>query len=496
MSAVTAFGDRLGIWWTTANSTQRMLVLGGIVAGAIATFVAVQWSATPDYVVLFSGLEADEASQVVEELDEMKVDYKVTSNGATIRVPSDRVGELRIRVAGKGLAGATSTLGYEIFDRSNLGMTEFLQQVNYRRALEGELVRTIIGLSEVRNARVHLAIPERDVFAREREQPKASVIVDLAPGAVLRPEQIRGIFALVSASVEGLPASGVTLIDTTGRELGGGGTGEFAATSEQLRVQQEVENYLSAKAQKMLEQVVGYGQAMVQVNAELDFERVERSVESYNPATASIRSEQTTSGNGAGGEAQETTLTNYELDKTVENILKAVGTLRRVSIAVLVNGTETVGEDGAAVYADRTQAELTTLGNVVQDALGFDETRGDSFEIASMRFAPTPGADLTESPLPWWLLFPSMGSLLRAILLLAAIGLVAFGLRQSSSVLVEAVEADRRRRENVLQHEATPENEAELRKQVIREQMNNLAVDRPSEVAQVLRSWLVEEKAS
>jgi flagellar M-ring protein FliF len=313
----------------------------------------------------------------------------------------------------------------------------------------------------------------------------------------MRPDQVRGIYALVAASVEGLEPSGVTLVDSSGRELGGGGgSGEFAATSEQLRIQQDVESYLREKARSMLEQVVGGDQAIVQVHADLDFERVERSVESYDPNTTAIRSEQTTTGTGAGGDSQETTLTNYEIDKTVAKILGAVGNVKRLSVAVLVNGSTTPGPDGAPVYADRTEQELSTLGAMVQEAVGYSEERGDAFEIASMRFVPPPGADLAGSPLPWWLLFPSMGSMLRALVILVAIGLVAWGLKQSSSILVEAVEADRKRRERVLQMEQSAESESELRKEVIRDQMNSLATDRPNEVAQVLRSWLVEEKTS
>jgi flagellar M-ring protein FliF len=488
-------GERIGGWWRAANATQRALLLGGIVAGVLSTALVVRWSARPDFVVLFSGLGADEASKILEELDDLQVPHEVAASGGTIRVPSDRVGELRIRVAGKGLTGK-STVGYEIFDRQNLGMTDFLQHVNYRRALEGELTRTVASLEEVRNARVHLAIPERDVFLRDRKDPKASVIVDLEPGARLRPEQVRGVYALVAASVEGLRPENVTVVDASGRELGGGGSGEFAATTEQLRIQQEVETALRNKATALLEQVVGGGNASVQVTAALDFERSEKSVETYDPEKTVIRSEQRITGNGTGGDSQETTLTNYEMDKTVEKILGSVGTIQRLSIAVLVNGvTTTNGPRGAPAYADRSPEELATFTSIVQDAVGYDETRGDTFEIASLRFAPAPGADLTGSPLPWWLLFPSTGSLLRSLLLLVAIALVAWGLRQSSSILVSAVEADRKRRERVVALEKQ-EDEASLRREVIREQMNELAQNRPNEVAQVLRGWLVEEKTS
>jgi flagellar M-ring protein FliF len=495
LAALTGIVDRFTTWWKGANATQRALVVGGIVAGAVSTSVVLVWTSQPDFVVLFSGLGPEDASAIVDELVAAEVPYRVNTSGGTILVPQARVGELRIRVAGKGLTGSR-TVGYEVFDRSSLGMTEFLQHVNYRRALEGELTRTVLSLSEVRNARVHLAIPEQGVFNRDRRLPTASVILDLKPGARLEESQVRGIYALMAASVEGLEPSGVTIVDSTGRELGAGAaSGELAATSEQLRVQQEVEEYLRNKATSLLEQVVGAGEATVQVHAELDFERVERSVERFDPGSATVRSEQRTSGSAAGGESQETILTNYEIDKTIESILESVGGIRRLSIAVLVNGSYQPGEGGELAYVERGAPELAALKAIVEDAVGYDAERGDSLEIANLRFAERPGEDISSAPPAWWLLFPSMGSLLRSLVVLAAIALVAWALRQSSRILVEAVEQDRRRRERVLAVESSA-SEAEIRKEVIREEMNNLAKERPSEVAQVLRGWLIEEKPS
>jgi flagellar M-ring protein FliF len=488
--------ERLTKWWGGANGTQRALVAGGVAAGLLSIGLVVFWSAQPDYVVLFSGVGADAAGPILDELDQASVAYRVAHRGGTILVPSDQVGELRMRIAGKGLTGDT-TVGYEIFDKSSLGMTEFLQHVNYRRALEGELIRTVVSLEEVRNARVHLAMPEKNVFAREQMPPSASVILDLVPGARLRADQVRGIVALMAASVEGLDPAGVTVVDSSGRELGGGGgSGEFAASSEQLRIQQDVESHFQRKVTSLLEQALGAGQAVVQIHAALDFERVERSVETYDPQSATIRSEQRMTGSGNAGESNETILTNYEIDKTVERILGSVGSIQRLSVAVLVNGEYRTNENGETVYAERSAEELATLEAVVKDAVGYDADRGDSLEIATLRFAEPPGGELAGSPLPWWLLFPSMGSLLRSLVILLAIALVAWGLRQSSRILVHAVEADRRRRERIMAMEQSQADEADIRKEVIREQMNSLAHDRPNEVAQVLRSWLVEEKSS
>jgi flagellar M-ring protein FliF len=352
-----------------------------------------------------------------------------------------------------------------------------------------------MSLEEVQKARVHLAIPEKPLFRREEKKATASVIVDLRPGARLANDQVRGIYALVSASVEGLEPEDVTVIDTSGKILGDRApSGELAMTSEQLRVQQEIEVYLREKATSMLEQVVGQSGAIVQVTAGVNFERVERNVEMYNPTTTSIRSEQKITGTGVSGDSEETILTNYEIDKTVEHILGEVGSIERLSIAVLVNGVETKTEAGEVAYAERSEAELEKLASIVRSAVGFSEERGDVLEIANLRFAPTAAQEVAASPMPWWLFFPSMGSLLKNFVILLAIGLVAWGLRQSSAILVRAVEDDRRRRERVLALEKKDATDAELRREVIREQMNELARDRPSEVASVLRNWLVDEK--
>ncbi len=494
MGAFAVFVERLGTWWRGANATQRALLIGGVAAAIASTAAVVSWSSRPDYEVLFSGLTAEDAGPIVEELADAGVQYEVAKDGGTILVESSRVGEMRLRVAGKGLTGK-GTVGYEIFDKSSLGMTEFLQQVNYRRALEGELTRTIMSLEEVEKARVHLAIPEKTVFRKDEKKPTASVIVDLRPGARLGNDEVRGIYALVSASVQGLEPDGVTVVDTSGRVLGDHApSGELGMTSDQLRVQQEVESYLREKATTMLEQVVGAGDAIVQISAGLDFDRVERSIEMYNPSTTSIRSEQRITGTGVSGDSEETILTNYEIDKTVEHILGEVGTIDRLSVAVLVNGVESTNQAGEPVWTERAPEDLEKLGAIVRSAVGFSEERGDVLEVANMRFAPTEGEDLAESPMPWWLFFPSMGSLLRNFVILLAVGLVAWGLRQSSSILVKAVEDDRRRRERVLALESKTSSEADLRKEVIREQMNELARERPSEVASVLRNWLVEER--
>jgi flagellar M-ring protein FliF len=466
-----------------------MLAGSGAAVAVVLIALALVWASGPSRVVLFSELDPVAAAAIVAELEDAGVRHDVTRGGTTILVPADRVGELRIRVAARGLTGKRP-LGYELLDRSSIGMTEFLQHVNHRRALEGELSRTIASVSEVRSARIHLAIPERSASTDDRSSPTASAIVELEPGARLGPEQVRGMVALVAASVEGLGASGVTIVDSSGRQLAGASSEEFAASSEQLRRQREIEEHLREKASSLLEQVVGEGQVIVRVHADLDFERVERSVERWDPSSTAVRSEQVT----AGGEA---VATEYEVDHTVAKILGSIGTIRRLTVAVLVDHDLQTAPDGTITYVERSPRELSTLSAIVRDAVGWDEGRGDSLEMANLRFAETRAADAPSVVTPaWWALLEGRGPWIRLGAILAAVVVVGWTVRRSAAALVTAVAESRTRNEAVFGIELQTESEAELRKEVIRDEMHNLAKERPGEVAQVLRGWLVEEKSS
>jgi flagellar M-ring protein FliF len=441
----------------------------------------VLWSLRPDEELLFSGLSPEDIAPIVAELKTAGVQHRVEKPG-TIWVESSQVDEMRMRVASKGLTG-NRTLGYEILDRTDPSTPEFLQHVQTRRALEGELTRTIESLEEVRRARVHIAVTDDPDGADQA--PSASVIVEAVPGARIAPDQVRGIRALVSASVADLEPDDVTVTDGSGRTLGGGNAA-LDATFEQLQVQAEVEGHLRRKATAMLEKVVGPSQAMVQITAEINFERVERSVESYNPLTSALRSEQKLS----AGNSDESVLTQYEIDKTTERILAEPGAIRRLSVAVLVNGIETRNE-GRTAYVERSYDELDRLEAIVRSAVGFSPERGDVLEIANLRFA-NPSPEEAGSVLPRWLFLRSLDDHLRSFLLLLSIGLVVWGLRQASVILSRAVEESRAR----IERDGSPETQKASwqQQQVRRKEMHAMATERPGEVASLLRGWIAGEK--
>ncbi len=339
------------------------------------------------YVALYSGLEPSEAGLVVDKLIQEKVPYRLSGGGSTIMVPSSKVYDIRIRLAAEGLP-RSGTIGYEIFDKSNLGMTDFLQKVNYRRALEGELTKTICQLREIQAARVHIVIPERRLFEKDKTQATASVVLKLNAAYQLSKRQIQGISYLVAASVEGLKPSSITIVDYEGNLLSSSNNEDSLAylSGNQLELRKSVESYLENKAQSLLDGVIGQSKSIVRVTAELNFEQVEKTLEEYDPDKLTVRSEE----RNTEGE-KENIITNYEVNRTVEHIIQEIGNVKRISVAVMVDGNYTTAmneetKQTERKYIPRTQEELDRLASVVKSAVGFDDNRMDKLEIASIPF--------------------------------------------------------------------------------------------------------------
>jgi flagellar M-ring protein FliF len=270
-------------------------------------------------------------------------------------------------------------------------MTEFLQKVNYRRALEGELAQTIMQMEEVEGVRVHIVVPENKLFKDDQQPATASVVLKSNPARSLSQRNIEGIAYLVASAVEGLDPNRVTIIDSRGNMLSRGFPDGQGQASDGLDLKQKVETYLEDKAQTLLDGVLGPGMSVVRISAILNMERIERSVESFDPETAVIRSEERIeNATGDGQSKSETSVTNYEFDRSVESIAGEVGNIKRLSVAVMVDGKyETaVGGDGetARTFIPREDGEITKIAGIVKSAVGFDEQRNDYFEIASIAF--------------------------------------------------------------------------------------------------------------
>ncbi len=418
-------------------SLTQKLALGGVVVGAIAgIFTLVTVVNRPTYGTLFSNLAPADAAKIVEKLQEKKILYQLEDNGKTVLVPKDMIYDVRLSLAAEGLP-QSSIIGYEIFDRTNLGVSDFVQKINYRRALEGEIARTILQLEEVEGARVHIVVPEKALFKEDEKATTASIILKLKSGKNLRKESIQGVVHLIASSVEGLDPGNITIVDSRGTMLSDSEKPNSlsAKTSSQYEMQQKVENYLAQKAQNMLEGVVGPGNARVQVTAELDFRQVERTLEQYDPDKTVVRNEQVTEEkNVLKDSVQPSTrssiVTNYEVNKTLERVIENVGGIRRLSVAAIVNGTRVdVVKDGqqSSEYRPRKPEEVDQLNEIVKRAVGFDPKRNDEVSVVNLPFGTedTDGFVFKDSPGTDWKTVLEDDTYGKLFILIAMIGAVA-----------------------------------------------------------------------
>ena len=405
---------------------QRMIVLIAL-AGSIAGLIAIAlWTQQPDMQVLFTNLNPEDAGGIVEKLKETKVPYETTGGGNTVLVPSAQVHELRLQLATQGLPHGGG-VGFEIFDRTSIGMSDFVQKLNYRRALQGELARTIAQMPEIERARVHLATPERRLFSNdENNRSRASVVLSLRNGQTLAKTQVNGIVHLVSSSVEGLQVKDVTVVDGHGRLLSSAAGSDDAAglTGSQLEYQRTVEKDIETRIQSMLERIVGANKAVVRVSSILDFRKVETTEERYDPNSQVVRSEQRgqEKANGANGvsggvpgvqsnvpegTAQEPAQTsssnnqtknetvNYEISRTVSRVVESSGSIKQLSVAVLVDGIYEMaapseagkaGSDTAKKYMARPEDDMKRIEEIVKKAMGYSAERQDQVQVTNVQF--------------------------------------------------------------------------------------------------------------
>lgn len=420
------------------SMNQRMIILIAL-AGSVAGLIALAlWTQQPDMQVLFTNLSGEDAAAIIDKLKETKVPYETTGGGSTVLVPSAQVHELRLQLATQGLPHGGG-VGYEIFDRTSIGMSEFVQKLNYRRALQGELARTIAQMAEVERARVHLAIPERRLFANEQDKARASVIVRLRNGQMLTKAQVQGVIHLVASSVEGLQARDVTVVDGHGRLLSSTVTDDTAGlTNTQLEYQRTIEKDIETRIQTMLERIVGLNKAVVRVSSLVDFRKVETTEERYDPNSQVVRSEQRGQEKSSGvngvsggvpgvqsnvppGTDQEPAQTsssnsqtknetvNYEISRTVSKIVEPVGAIKQLSVAVLVDGTYEIPKSGegdtaekaaaesARKYTPRSEEDMKRIEEIVKKAMGYSAERQDQVQVVNVQFGFGPDEPQTST---------------------------------------------------------------------------------------------------
>jgi flagellar M-ring protein FliF len=497
---------------------SQVMMLFGVVAGTIAGIVIlVGWLNHINYARLYSGLEESEAGEVTTYLTDNKIPYQLKDNGTTIEVPSDEVYKVRISLAAEGLPRAAN-MGYSIFDQNSLGMTDFLQNLNVRRALEGELTRTIMQLNEVQAARVHIVMPKERLFKDDQKEATASVLLKLSGNGSLSKHQINGITHLVAASVEGLRPENISVIDYDGNLLSSPVEADAAAglSSSQLEVRKEVEKYLEDKAQSMLNGVLGSGKSIVRVTADLNFQQLERTSETYDPNSPSVRSEERTKTTGSSTEKSEdtnesgeennseTTITNYELNKTIEHMINEIGSIDRLSIAVMVDGNynEVTNDAGDVerIYQPRSQEELDRLASIVKNAVGFDQQRNDQIEMVNITF-DRQNLEYDQDMLDSMYQREFYMDIARKVGYVLILVFLFLYMKKKSSKLFGALKrlmpppAPPKLPPNpveAIQEEQAQPIEAEKRKPRLVDQMQETAKERPDEIARVIKTLMIE----
>lgn len=411
------------------NKSQMGLLAGvGLLLLGFFAIIAMRVSA-PSFTVMYSNLSTEDSTRITSQLEQQGVPYQMRANGSSIAVPSNQMLRLRMSMAEQGLPAMGNVIGYEIFDKTDtLGSSQFVLNINALRALEGELARTIGAFQQIESARVHLVVPKRELFSRDKQEPSASVALKLRGNMELEKQQIASIINFVAAGVPGLKPKKVTVVDNFGRLLARaedeGSIGMMANDAAEYRI--DYENRMRNKIEELVEKVVGPGRVKVKVTADINFDRLVTNKETYDPDGQVARSTQSSSetevaneagnngdvsvgnqlpaaaaGSGAGGGAkrdiektEETT--NFEISKTIENYVKEGGQTNKLSVAVLVDGNY-VDVDGDLTYQAREQAELDRINTLVKSTIGFDQARGDMVEVISMRFVKPEEVIVKES---------------------------------------------------------------------------------------------------
>lgn len=448
-------------WLEQLRANPRLPLMIGASAAVAAVAALWLWSRAPDYGVLYSNLSDRDGGAIIASLQQMNIPYKFAEGGGALLVAANKVPEARLRLASQGLPKG-GTVGFELMDSQKFGTSQFAEQVNYQRALEGELARSINSISAVESARVHLALPKPSLFVRDQKKPSASVVLTLHRGRTIDEGQISAIVHLISSSVPELSAKSITVVDQAGNLLSAANAGTRGLDVSQLKYAQEIEQGYIRRIEAILQPIVGSGNVHAQVAADIDFSIVENTDEKYRPnqepGSAAVRSQQSSEsgqqgGNPAGGvpgalsnqppsdpvapivnpaqagkpgapvagqlkmstelsaggtlarstgassNTRKDVTTNYEVDRSIRHVQQGAGGIKRLSVAVVVNYRGATGAQGKRAAQALTAAELEQIKNLARQAMGFSAERGDSLNVVNSPFA----SDASDTPeLPVW----------------------------------------------------------------------------------------------
>lgn len=500
---------------------QKKIALVMVAMLAIAAvFFLSTWMQKADYQLLFSNLSQEDGGAIIQKLTELRVPYKTEGGG--IMVPADKVYELRLQLASQGLPQGGG-VGYELFDKTSFTTTDFVQKLNYRRALQGELSRTIRALSEIDQCRVHLAVPEKSLFMQKQERPKASVFVKLKAGRRLSSAQVQGIVHLISSSVEGLDPRDVAVVNNSGEMLTSSSSDEtLSMSSSQLEYQRNIEKDIETRVVSMLEPVVGKGKARARVSVAVDFTKMEKTEEKFDPDSQVIRSEQrssekTRSGSpggvpgtasnlpektpvavqaqGAQSEKKNDTV-NYEINKVVSRVISPTGDLKRISAVVLVDGTYATQQGSKEMkYVPRTEEAVLQFEDMVKKAIGFTAARGDEVKVVNMPFETAPQEEFAEQEKSTVSTIMSLatGAAKYVVPLVAIILLFLFVIKPLMSALMAPSGGGTQPMQRAAAGGAMERGSLETRQAPGKEQLVDWAKKNPADAASLVKGWMEEK---
>ncbi|MGC9967009.1 MAG: flagellar basal-body MS-ring/collar protein FliF [Syntrophobacteraceae bacterium] len=534
MSIALQYLRRLHEYFRTLTLPQKISYAGGIIILACALAFLVYINNRTDYAPLYSGLSQSDMGEIAQGLKAKKILYRVSEG--SIEVPREQIYETRLALASDGIPKG-SGMGFEIFDQQKLGSTEFVQKINYQRALQGELARTMNGMSEVLESRVHLVLPEDSLFKEDQKPPSAAIVLKLRPGARMGDKELQGIVHLVAATVRGLEESRITVMSNDGQVLYKKGPEEQSSqmSNTQLERKQRMEDDMRQKIQSMLEQVLGSNRVLARVALDLDANQVQIAEETFNPDSAVIRSQQrsteTTEGreagvakgnpdvpiniegkllqnspqvDGAKGGKQmnrQREVVNYEINKISKQIVQMPGNTKKLSVAVIVDGKyETKpGADGKPkqTYVARTAEEMKSLEELVKKAVGYNETRGDQITVSNIPFvSDTGGSEMIKAENRYLQVLKSYQKLLLNIGLIALV--LIFVIRPIMRKFRQVADEIKKLPAPV----SGPSIEQQISELLLEKPLNQISVRKkstalvkhdPDKATEIIRQWLRDE---
>lgn len=500
MDAIKEYLVKIQETWEGLDRTKKIGAAAGVglLIVAIAIFSFSGGEGEVQYFPLYTDLDLKEAGELTVRLREMNQDFRLGGDGTIILVPEEDRLRLRAALAAEGFP-KTGMIGYEVFDEVPLGMTDFLQQVKFQQALEGELKRTIMQLEQVEDVRLHVVMPEPSLFTDQQKPTTASIMLKLRPRMRLTPDQIEGVQRLVASSVEGLETDRITVVDNEGNLLSREVDPLARLTSKQLEVQRNVEQYLEQRAQQMLDHVLGPDQAVVRVSAELSFDQSDEEVTRFDPASQTAISEERSEESSAEAGTKERSTTNYEINRTISRITRSVGTIKRLSVSLTVNQQvpdPDASTDEQVVFRDRTPDEVTQVTNIVRGAVGIDANRGDQIAISQFKFAVTDiraQAEIKRKKEERDELITSIvlniakaiAIVIALLVLRAIIGAIGRGVAREEEIAMEA--------QRELAEEDVAEELPETPHELLLGRIAQLISERPEDAAKLIRTMLIED---